>query len=106
MRLFTFLIPGYVGPILRAEVGDVIIVHFKNAASAHANFSVHPHGIFYTKFHEGKIDKAYIFEYDCAICKTYDSTLKSLRKDIRNSFLCLKGGLASVPTHGFSLNFA
>ena len=45
---------GYVGPTIRAEVGDVIIVHFKNAASVPQNFSIHPHGIFYTKFHEGE----------------------------------------------------
>lgn len=43
---------GFLGPILRAEVGDVIIVHLKNFASR--NYSIHPHGVFYKKEAEGK----------------------------------------------------
>ncbi|MCF6198622.1 MAG: multicopper oxidase domain-containing protein, partial [Hyphomicrobiaceae bacterium] len=42
---------GFVGPILRAEVGDTIIVHFKNKASR--PYSMHPHGVFYDKASEG-----------------------------------------------------
>uniref|UniRef100_A0A8C7MYZ3 ferroxidase n=1 Tax=Oncorhynchus kisutch TaxID=8019 RepID=A0A8C7MYZ3_ONCKI len=38
---------GYLGPVLRAEVDDVIIVHLKNFASR--NYSMHPHGVFYEK---------------------------------------------------------
>lgn len=43
---------GFLGPILRAEVGDVIIVHLNN--SAFRNYSIHPHGVFYEKDSEGK----------------------------------------------------
>uniref|UniRef100_A0A6Q2Y5E2 ferroxidase n=1 Tax=Esox lucius TaxID=8010 RepID=A0A6Q2Y5E2_ESOLU len=44
---------GYLGPVLRAEVDDVIIVHLKNFASR--NFSMHPHGVFYDKDSEGAL---------------------------------------------------
>lgn len=42
---------GTLGPILRAEVGDTIVVHFKNNASFPA--SMHPHGVLYRKDSEG-----------------------------------------------------
>ena len=42
---------GVMGPVLRAEVGDTILVHFWNRARRH--YSVHPHGVRYTKDHEG-----------------------------------------------------
>ncbi|XP_062909919.1 ferroxidase HEPHL1-like isoform X1 [Mobula hypostoma] len=42
---------GFLGPVLRAEVEDVIIIHFKNFASR--PYSVHPHGVFYEKGSEG-----------------------------------------------------
>ena len=42
---------GTLGPLIRAEVGDTIVVHFKNNASF--PFSVHPHGVFYNKDSEG-----------------------------------------------------
>ncbi|XP_029028871.1 ferroxidase HEPHL1-like [Betta splendens] len=42
---------GFLGPILRAEVDDVIVVHLKNFASR--NYSMHPHGVFYKKDAEG-----------------------------------------------------
>lgn len=42
---------GLLGPILRAEVGDTIIVHFFNRARF--PLSVHPHGVFYDKASEG-----------------------------------------------------
>ncbi len=53
---FTTLKPqpsslGTLGPVVRAEVGDTIIVHFKN--NARFPFSVHPHGVFYNKDSEG-----------------------------------------------------
>jgi FtsP/CotA-like multicopper oxidase with cupredoxin domain len=42
---------GIVGPIMRAEVGDTIFVHFLNRTErAH---SVHPHGLRYDKTNEG-----------------------------------------------------
>ncbi|KAJ7997531.1 hypothetical protein DPEC_G00229980 [Dallia pectoralis] len=44
---------GYLGPVLRAEVDDVIIVHLKNFASR--NYSLHPHGVFYDKDSEGAL---------------------------------------------------
>ena len=44
---------GFLGPILRGEVGDTIEVHFKNMANG--TFSVHPHGVFYRKDSEGAL---------------------------------------------------
>ncbi|XP_003978693.3 LOW QUALITY PROTEIN: hephaestin-like protein 1 [Takifugu rubripes] len=44
---------GFLGPVLRAEVGDVILVHLKNFASR--NYSIHPHGVFYEKDAEGAL---------------------------------------------------
>lgn len=42
---------GALGPLLRAEVGDVIQIVFRN--NADRPFSMHPHGVFYTKTSEG-----------------------------------------------------
>ena len=42
---------GFLGPLIRAEVGDTIVVVFKN--NAERPFSVHPHGVFYDKASEG-----------------------------------------------------
>lgn len=42
---------GFLGPLLRAEVGDTIRVVFRNNARFPA--SVHPHGVFYDKASEG-----------------------------------------------------
>ena len=42
---------GILGPVLRAEVGDVIRVIFKNRATR--PYSLHPHGVFYLKADEG-----------------------------------------------------
>ena len=42
---------GILGPVLRAEVGDTVIVHFLN--NADRPYSMHPHGLRYTKDHEG-----------------------------------------------------
>ena len=42
---------GMLGPIIRAEVGDTIVVHFKNNTRFPA--SIHPHGVFYDKANEG-----------------------------------------------------
>ena len=44
---------GFLGPTLKGEVGDTIVVHFKNMANG--TFSVHPHGVFYSKGSEGAI---------------------------------------------------
>ena len=46
---------GMLGPTLRAETGDSIVVVFKNLAiSANRSFSVHPHGVKYDKDSEGE----------------------------------------------------
>ena len=58
---FTELIPksekwrhtGIVGPVIRAEVGDLIKVVFRN--NGYMPYSMHPHGVFYTKQHEGAL---------------------------------------------------
>jgi FtsP/CotA-like multicopper oxidase with cupredoxin domain len=42
---------GLLGPLIRAEVGDTINVIFKNHASR--PYSMHPHGVFYTRANEG-----------------------------------------------------
>ncbi|HET7855846.1 MAG TPA: multicopper oxidase domain-containing protein [Gaiellaceae bacterium] len=42
---------GTLGPVIRAEVGDTIVVHFKN--STRFPVSAHPHGVFYEKDSEG-----------------------------------------------------
>uniref|UniRef100_A0A7N6BX88 ferroxidase n=1 Tax=Anabas testudineus TaxID=64144 RepID=A0A7N6BX88_ANATE len=44
---------GFLGPILRAEVDDVIVVHLKNFATR--SYSMHPHGVFYKKDAEGAL---------------------------------------------------
>jgi manganese oxidase len=42
---------GALGPILRAEVGDTIVVHFRN--ETRFPLSLHPHGVAYDKASEG-----------------------------------------------------
>lgn len=42
---------GVLGPVIRAEVGDKILIHFKNLTSIPV--SMHPHGVFYAKDSEG-----------------------------------------------------
>lgn len=42
---------GLLGPLFRAEVGDSIKVVFKNNGTR--PYSIHPHGVFYTKANEG-----------------------------------------------------
>jgi FtsP/CotA-like multicopper oxidase with cupredoxin domain len=44
---------GILGPVIRAEVGDTIHVVFKNNTHLARNFSMHPHGVSYTKPNEG-----------------------------------------------------
>ena len=42
---------GYLGPTLRAKVGDTIKINFKN--NARWTTSLHPHGVLYAKSSEG-----------------------------------------------------
>jgi len=42
---------GFMGPVIRAEVGDTIRVVFRNNGSK--PYSMHPHGVFYNKDSEG-----------------------------------------------------
>lgn len=42
---------GVLGPIIRAEVGDTIVVHFRNRAEG--SYGMHPHGVRYDKDNEG-----------------------------------------------------
>ncbi|EHB12272.1 Ceruloplasmin [Heterocephalus glaber] len=44
---------GFLGPIIKAETGDKVYIHFKNFASRAYTF--HAHGITYYKEHEGAI---------------------------------------------------
>ncbi len=42
---------GILGPVIRGQVGDTIVIHFRNNTRFPA--SMHPHGVLYTKAHEG-----------------------------------------------------
>eukprot|EP00079_Xenopus_tropicalis_P012612 XP_002939767.2 PREDICTED: hephaestin-like protein 1 [Xenopus tropicalis] len=42
---------GFLGPVIKAEVEDTIVVHLKNFASR--DYTLHPHGVFYAKDSEG-----------------------------------------------------
>jgi hephaestin len=42
---------GFLGPVIRAAVGDTIVVNFKNNTTRPV--SIHPHGVFYNKNAEG-----------------------------------------------------
>jgi FtsP/CotA-like multicopper oxidase with cupredoxin domain len=42
---------GIMGPLIRAEVGDTIVVHFRNNATK--AYSIHPHGVSYHRDSEG-----------------------------------------------------
>jgi FtsP/CotA-like multicopper oxidase with cupredoxin domain len=42
---------GFMGPLIRAEVGDTIRIVFRN--NGHHPYSMHPHGVFYNKDSEG-----------------------------------------------------
>ncbi|KAI9592756.1 Cupredoxin [Syncephalis fuscata] len=44
---------GILGPTIRAEVGDVIEILFRNMAKE--AYSIHPHGVFYTPENEGAL---------------------------------------------------
>jgi manganese oxidase len=44
---------GILGPIVRAEVGDTVVVHFRNLT--HGYHSIHVHGLRYDKQNEGAI---------------------------------------------------
>ncbi len=44
---------GFLGPMVRATVGDTIVIVFKNNASN--PHGVHPHGVFYNKDSEGAV---------------------------------------------------
>ncbi|OPJ75537.1 ceruloplasmin [Patagioenas fasciata monilis] len=44
---------GFLGPIIKGEVGDSIVIHLKNFASR--NYTLHPHGVTYTKENEGAL---------------------------------------------------
>jgi hephaestin len=44
---------GYLGPVIRAEIGDTIRVVFRNSASR--PYSIHAHGVFYDKASEGAV---------------------------------------------------
>jgi manganese oxidase len=55
---FTTLKPqaewlGILGPVIRAEVGDTVVVDFLNRG--HAPHSIHPHGLRYDKDNEGSM---------------------------------------------------
>lgn len=48
---------GYLGPLLMAEQGDTVIIHLRNIASR--PYSIHPHGLNYSKDNEGEESRAW-----------------------------------------------
>jgi manganese oxidase len=44
---------GILGPIIRAEVGDEVKIHFCNRTTGTSSYGMHPHGLRYTKDNEG-----------------------------------------------------
>lgn len=54
---------GFLGPVIRAEVGDDIVVHMKNFANR--SYSIHPHGVLYKKDSEGRTDFIVLLEISC-----------------------------------------
>lgn len=44
---------GYLGPLITAEEGDTVVVQLRNIASR--PYSIHPHGLSYSKGHEGAL---------------------------------------------------
>ncbi|XP_041371918.1 hephaestin-like protein [Gigantopelta aegis] len=45
---------GFIGPMIRAEIGDTILIHLKNMApTSGRTFTIHPHGVQYDKDAEG-----------------------------------------------------
>ncbi|XP_056131996.1 ceruloplasmin [Lampris incognitus] len=44
---------GYLGPLISAEEGDTVVVHLRNIASR--PYSIHPHGLNYSKSNEGAL---------------------------------------------------
>ncbi|KAI8872503.1 Cupredoxin, partial [Ramicandelaber brevisporus] len=48
---------GYLGPVIRCQVGDLVRVVFRNGVHAGGpEFSMHPHGVQYTVANEGALD--------------------------------------------------
>ncbi|XP_042370206.1 ceruloplasmin [Plectropomus leopardus] len=44
---------GYLGPLLMAEEGDTVVIQLRNSATRH--YSIHPHGLNYSKSDEGAL---------------------------------------------------
>uniref|UniRef100_T1IW54 Plastocyanin-like domain-containing protein n=1 Tax=Strigamia maritima TaxID=126957 RepID=T1IW54_STRMM len=44
---------GMIGPFIKAEVGDTLIVYFQNQSPF--SYTIHPHGVFYNKDSEGAL---------------------------------------------------
>lgn len=62
---------GYLGPLIAAELGDTVIIHLRNIASR--PYSIHPHGLNYSKSSEGEqyVAQWYIsawIDYTVIIC--------------------------------------
>lgn len=49
---------GFLGPVIKASVGDLVKVQFYNKADR--LYSIHPFGFFYDKFSEGSHYKDYV----------------------------------------------
>lgn len=63
---------GILGPLIKAEVGDVIEVVFKNLASR--QYSIHPHGLFY-RFSFFFLCSVFLFEFTKMKKRVFSFTL-------------------------------
>ena len=52
---------GFVGPLLRGEVGEIMKIHFRNEADIPV--TVHAHGVRYDKDSEGKLHNSTVDMY-------------------------------------------
>lgn len=76
---------GFLGPVLKAEVGDVILIHLKNFATR--PYTIHPHGVFYEKDSEGKSAPPHFFSYLHQIFLFFSCPLRERIWEWRQFFL-------------------
>uniref|UniRef100_A0A8C0H0B5 ferroxidase n=1 Tax=Chelonoidis abingdonii TaxID=106734 RepID=A0A8C0H0B5_CHEAB len=66
---------GILGPVIKAEVGDTLLVTFANKAEK--NYSIMPHGVSYSKQSEGTSYLDGIFK---VVCRTFDHFLAGMKQ--------------------------
>uniref|UniRef100_A0A8C4VYJ8 ferroxidase n=1 Tax=Gopherus evgoodei TaxID=1825980 RepID=A0A8C4VYJ8_9SAUR len=66
---------GILGPVIKAEVGDTLLVTFANKAEK--NYSIMPHGVSYSKQSEGTSYLDGIFK---VVCRTFDHFVAGMKQ--------------------------